>query len=59
MKIPCYKIQYNPSDSWVDVHVTSDIHDFHDMYSYLKSKHEYANFRCLILFGGSYREILI
>ena len=60
-KTSLYKIQYNPFsfDSWVDVYETSDTHKLYDMYTYLKSKHENEAFRCLILFGNTYREILI
>lgn len=60
MKRSLYKIQYNPtSDICVDVYETSDIHKFYDMYTYLKSKNENVVFRCMILFGNTYSEILI
>ena len=60
MKRSLYKIQYQPiSDVWVDVFETSHCHKLYDMFLHLTSKHENALFRCLILFGDTYREILI
>ena len=60
MKRSLYKIQYLPSsDSCVDVFETSDAQKLYDMFYYLTSNHENAPFRCLILFGDTYREILI